>query len=208
MSAVLGVPLLAQENPVEMPALASRAQPSPASGGENGGGAPDFGNPRFVFHRVDGAFLRLDLVTGAVASCGQNRVDWTCVPGREERAALDHEIARLRRDNAVLKNTLLQHGVSLPGDMSADLLPGAIVPPALPSAAGGEGKGAGEAVPRPPQTVPPAASVSPPSAKSGERDHASRDDAELERAMVVMERVWRRLIEMMIGIQRDLQKKG
>jgi len=140
-----------------------------------------------VFHRRGGGFLRLDLVTGAVASCSQNVADWTCVPGRDERAALDREIARLQRDNAALKNALLEHGVPLP-DASA------------PSPA--------ETVPRPPQTVPPAASAPPPSAKSGEPDRASRDDAEVERIMTMMEKVWRRLVEMMMNIQRDLQKKG
>src|SRR5262249_35798852 len=136
---------------------------------------PDFDNPRFAFHRIDGGFLRLDLVTGAVASCSQNAAGWTCVPGREERAALDREMARLQRDNAALKNALLEHGVPLPSDMKADAL-------TLPSPVSGAEKsgalGHPEAVPRPPQTVPPTASAPPPSAKSGEPDHASHDDAE------------------------------
>jgi hypothetical protein len=158
-----------------------------------------------VFHRSGGGFLRLDLVTGAVASCSQNAADWTCVPGRDERAALDGEIARLQRDNAALKNALLEHGVPLPNGMNPDA-------PTLPSAADvGGSRGApvpAETIPRPPQTVPPAASAPPPSAKPGEPDHASRDDAEVERIMTMMEKVWRRLVEMMMNIQRDLQKKG
>jgi hypothetical protein len=144
-----------------------------------------------VFHRSDGGFVRLDLVTGAVAWCSQNAADWTCVPGRDERAALDREIVRLQRDNAALKNALLEHGVPLPDDMKADA-------PTVPA----------ETIPRPPQTVPPAASAPPPSAKPGEADRASRDDAEVERIMTMMEKVWRRLVEMMMNIQRDLQKKG
>jgi hypothetical protein len=193
-------PLSAQENSAETPAQAPRPQPQVAREG-----APDFSNPRFVFHRSGDGFLRLDLVTGAVASCSQNTADWTCVPGRDERAVLDHEIARLRRDNAALKNALLEHGVPLPNDMKADA-------PTLPSATGGGGsRGApvpAETIPRPPQTVPPTASAPPPPAKSGEPDHASRDDAEIERIMTVMEKVWRHLVEMMMNIQRDLQKKG
>ena len=194
MMPMLSVPLLAQENSAEMPTQAPRPQPQmqPSQ-------PPDFGNPRFVFHRIDSGFLRLDLFTGAVASCSQNAADWTCVPGREERAALDREIARLQRDNAALKNALLEHGVPLP-DAST------------PSPAGRGGSGGApvpaETVPRPPQTVPPTASAPPPSAKSGEPDRASRDDAEVERIMTVMEKVWRRLVEMMMNIQRDLQKKG
>lgn len=209
MMAMPSIAALAQENSVETATQPSRPQPPPPypplRAGEGREGAPDPGNPRFAFHRIDGGFLRLDLLTGAVASCSQNGADWTCVPGRDERAALDQEIARLRRDNAVLKNTLLEHGVPLPTDMKADV-------PTFPSAAGGGGKDSGapaaaEAVPRPPQTVPPAARTPPPSGRSGEQDHASRDDAEIERMMVVMEKVWRRLVEMMTNIQRDLQKK-
>jgi len=62
-----------------------------------------------------------------------------------------------------------------------------------------------ESVPRPPQSVPPAASAAP---KSAESDRGSRDDTELERVMNVMEKFWRRLVEMMVNIQRDIQKKG
>jgi hypothetical protein len=184
-------PLLAQENSAETPRPQPQVQQS----------QPDFNNPRFVFHPSGGGFLRLDLVTGAVASCSQNAADWTCVPGRDERAALDREIARLQRDNAALKNALLEHGVPLPNGLSAD---------APTSPAGGGSGGApvrAETIPRPPQTVPPAASA-PPSAKPGEPDHASGDDAEVERIMTMMEKVWRRLVEMMMSIQRDLQKKG
>ena len=210
--AMLRVPLLAQENSVEMPAPVPQPQPptlpSPQAGEGRVGGAPDFGSPRFVFHRIDGAFLRLDLLTGAIASCSRSAAEWTCVPGREERAALDREIARLQRDNAVLKNALLEYGVPLPSDMNADRPSAATVAPALPSEGGGERKGGGQTVPRQPQTVPPTAAVPFPPAKSGEQDRASHDDAEIEHVMVAMEKVWRRLIEIMMGIQRDLQKKG
>ena len=202
--AVIPRPLLAQENSIEIPTQSPRPQPqapppyTPPQAGES-----DFGNPRFAFHAIDGGFLRLDLVTGAVDSCRPVAANWTCVPGREERAALDREIARLQRDNAALKNALLEHGVPLPDDMKADA-------PTLSSPTSGS-RGApvpAETIPRPPQTVPPAAVAPPPSAKSGERDRASPDDAEIERIMTIMEKVWRRLVEMMMSIQRDLQKKG
>ena len=191
VTAMLNASLLAQEDTQDTAAQASppqpRAQPSQP---------PDFGDPRFAFHRTDGSFVRLDLHTGAVASCSQNATGWTCVPGREERAALDNEIARLQRDNAILKNALLERGVPLPNDMKTDPATNAITPaPAV-------------SVPRPPQTVPPLASAPPASPKPVEPDRASRDDAEMEHIMTVMERFWRRLVEMMMNIQRDMQKKG
>jgi hypothetical protein len=192
---MLGAPLRAQETPArETPAETSQPQPQVPPQ------PPEFGDPRFAFHRTDSGFVRLDLHTGAVASCSQNAAGWICVPGREERAVLDGEIARLRRDNAVLKNALLERGLPLPNDMVADAPPGMIAP--APA----------ESVPRPPQSVPSAASTPPASPesapKSAELDHASRDDAELERVMNVMEKFWRRLVEMMMSIQRDMQKKG
>jgi hypothetical protein len=144
----------------------------------------ELGDPRFAFHRIDNGFVRLDLRTGTVAFCSQQPSGWACVAAAEERAAFDGEIARLQRENAALKNAMLERGVPLPQG-------------SMPGAA------------RPPQTVPPAASAPPASPpKSAEPDQGVREDAELERAMAVMERVWRRLVEMMMNIQRDVQKKG
>jgi hypothetical protein len=158
---------------------------------------PESGNPQFRFYRVDNTFLRLDLRTGALASCRRQDAGWTCAMVPEERAALDGEIARLQRENALLKNALLERGLALP-DGTAKAGPPPIAP--APQA---------ESIPRPPQSVPPVAvapSVPPP--KSGETDQAARDDAELDRIMGIMEKVWRRLVEMMMTIQRDVQKKG
>jgi hypothetical protein len=187
----LSADLRAQQRSQETPAEASQPQPQAQSPQP-----PEFGDSRFAFHSIDNGFLRLDMRTGAVASCSQNAAGWACVPGREERAALDSEIARLQRDNAVLKNALLERGVSLPNDMKADGSPAAIAPAPV------------ESVPRPPQSVPPVASAPPASPKSAEPDRASRDEAEIERVMIVMEKFWRRLVEMMVNIQRDMQKKG
>jgi hypothetical protein len=166
--------------PSQMPDVQPQTQPQQAQ-------PPELGDPRFAFHRIDNGFLRLDLRTGAVASCRQHDAGWACVLAPEERAAFDNEIARLQRENAILKNALLERGVPLPN---------AGAPPA-------------ESVPRPPQSVPPVASAPPTSPpKSAESDRAARDDAELERIMTMMEKVWRRLVEMMVNIQRDMQKKG
>lgn len=175
-------PALAQANldqPPQAPASPpAQAQPSPP---------PDDGNRRFAFHRIDGGFVRLDLRTGEVASCTPNGADWTCVPGRDDRAALDRQIARLQRDNAVLKNALLERGVPLPDGMA----------PTPPASSGKPGSG-DEPIPRPPQTVPPTASAPAPG--------AAQDD-EFDRIMTAVEKGWRRLVEMVTSLQRDLQKK-
>lgn len=46
----------------------------------------------------------------------------------------------------------------------------------------------------------------PPAARAPDRDLKLPGDAEVDRAMSFIERVWRRLIEMMANIQRDLKK--
>ena len=82
--------------------------------------ALDTSNPRFAYHKIDDGYLRLDLRSGEVATCRQHPGGWTCTLAAEERTALENEIARLQRDNALLKNALLEHGVALPSPPSAD----------------------------------------------------------------------------------------
>jgi hypothetical protein len=160
---------------------------------------PGTGDPRFAFHRRDdGGYLRLDLGTGEVAACTQRAGDWACALVPDDRAALDSEIVRLRRENAILKNALLARGVPLPGGMAADAAPTAPPPSVIPVPP------AASRPPDPPQTVPP----TPRPPDTGASDRASREDAEIDRIMNVMEKVWRRLVDMMINIQRDIQKKS
>jgi hypothetical protein len=153
----------------------------------------DSENRRFVFHRVDGNLVRLDMCTGAVTSCSQSGAEWTCVPSRDERAALDHQIAQLQRDNAILKNALLEHGVPLPGGMA----------PPPPSSAGGWWSG-DESIPRPPQTVPPTPTPSPPA--QGSPAQGASPEGEMDRIKDAVESGWRRLVEVMTNLKRDLEK--
>jgi DNA polymerase III subunit gamma/tau len=153
-------------------------------------------NRRFAFHRVDGNLLRLDMRTGAVAACNQTGAEWTCVPGRDDRAALDRQIAQLQRDNAILKNTLLEHGVALPSGMA----------PPPPSGAGGWW-GGDESIPRPPQTVPPTATPGiPEQPAQGSPPQGASTAGEVDRAMDAVEKGWRRLVEMMMNLKRDLER--
>jgi hypothetical protein len=139
--------------------------------------ALDTSNPRFAYHKVDDGYLRLDLRSGEVATCRPNTGGWTCTLAPEERAALENEIARLQRDNARLKNALLEHGLALPS--SADT--------AAPRSEA--------APPRPPAPIPPQA------------DAGEHRQAEIDRIVSTMERWWRRVVELVATIQRDLQGK-
>jgi hypothetical protein len=145
----------------------------------------DIANPRFAYHKIDDGYLRLDLRSGEVATCHPHPGGWTCTLAAEERTALESEIARLQRDNALLKNALLEHGLPLPN-------PDATVPPV--AAAPTSPREA--APPRPPASIPP------PQADAGEHRQA-----EIDRVISTMERLWRRLVELVAAIQHDLQGK-
>jgi hypothetical protein len=153
----------------------------------------DFADKRFTYHQIDDGYLRLDLRTGEVATCRQRETGWTCMLAPEERAALETEIARLQRDNALLKNALLERGLPLPAagtDAAA---------PAVPPVA---------SAPQPADPPTASASPRPPGSIPTEPDLAQRDKAEVDRVMDVMERLWRRFVELMTTIQRDIQRKG
>ncbi len=83
------------------PALADDAMP------ENDGG-------RYSFSKVTEGFVRLDTQTGEVSLCSQRTVGWACQAAPEDRAVLENEIARLRRENAALKKDILARGLPLP----------------------------------------------------------------------------------------------
>jgi hypothetical protein len=98
-------------------------------------GAPGTGEARYSFHKVADGFLRLDLQTGEVALCSRQAVGWACLAAPEDRAVLEHEIARLRKENAMLEEELLAHDLPLP-------------PGAMP---GRSGHGGEALTPRPPR---------------------------------------------------------
>jgi hypothetical protein len=167
--------------------------------------ALDLADARFTYHRIDDGYLRLDLRSGEVATCRQREAGWTCTLAPEERAALENEIARLQRDNALLKNALLERGLPLPTPAPTSPVQPPVAqapqsnPPAIPPVASA-----------PPQTNPPdaAAPQSPSAPTPAEPNLRPRDSAEVDRVMDVMERLWRRLVELVSTIQRDIQRRG
>jgi hypothetical protein len=134
---------------------------------------------RFTFNRVDDGFLRLDKQTGEVAYCSPHALGWGCQAVPEDRAALDREIARLKDEVATLKAQLaLMRAPSPPPRPPADLAP-----------------------------APPPQAKAPPSAAGRDQDTAKlRDD--LERARLAFENAWRKLVDMIVTLQRDLARKG
>ena len=153
-------------------------------------------------------YLRLDLRTGEVATCRQREAGWTCMLAAEERAALETEIARLQRDNALLKSALLERGLPLPAPGTG--APGAAAPLELAPPPAAQAPTSPPVASAPSPSDPPTASAPPrsPAPIPAEPDLAQRDKAEVDRVMDMMERLWRRLVELVTTIQRDIQRKG
>lgn len=86
----------------------------PAWADEPPADTPDTAGGRYTLNKVTDGFVRLDTKTGEVALCSQRAVGWACQAAPEDRAAFESEIARLRGENAALKQSLLSHGLPLP----------------------------------------------------------------------------------------------
>ena len=166
---VLTLLMLAGSAIVGLPYAAAQSEPSPPQSTP----APGADDSRYSFHRIGEGFLRLDSQTGQVAQCGWGTSGWSCKLVPDERAALESEIARLQRENAALKKSLLSRGIELPAGVVAE-------------------------APVPPANVPD------PSAKT---EPKMPSDAELDRAFAFMKKVWRRLVDMMNDMQRDVEKE-
>jgi hypothetical protein len=165
----------------------------------------DLADKRFTYHQIDDGYLRLDLRTGEVATCRQREAGWTAA---EERAALETEIARLQRDNALLKSALLERGLPLPAPGTG--APGAAAPLELAPPPAAQAPTSPPVASAPSPSDPPTSSAPPrsPAPIPAEPDLAQRDKAEVDRVMDMMERLWRRLVELVTTIQRDIQRKG
>jgi hypothetical protein len=76
---------------------------------------PDSENGRYSFSPVADGVLRLDTRTGQVSQCSRSDTGWACKVVRDERSALETEIARLQGENATLKKELLARELPVPG---------------------------------------------------------------------------------------------
>lgn len=78
---------------------------------------------RYTMQPIEDGFLRLDTRTGAVSVCAGEGKDWSCTPASDERSELEEENARLRADNAVLREQVEELGakprVTTPEDVDA-----------------------------------------------------------------------------------------
>jgi hypothetical protein len=127
---------------------------------------PDTGGGRYTLDKVADGFVRLDTQTGEVALCSQRAVGWACQAAPQDRAAFESEIARLRGENAALKQALLSRGLPLPSGV-------------MPEA-------------------------------SHDHDITIRlpDDADIDRAVAYVGRLWNRFVDAVSRAQKQMLNKS
>jgi hypothetical protein len=138
---------------------------------------------RFSFNRVENGFLRLDNSTGEVAYCGQTAA-WTCQVVPIDGAS---NVENAKKDHSVL-NGLRTEIARLQEDIAAL-------------------KKEVAALKEPPPPRPPA-DVAPPSDKAPDITIKLPSQEEMARAREFIESTWRRLVEMVVTMQKDLMRKS
>jgi hypothetical protein len=127
---------------------------------------PDTKAGRYTLNKVADGFVRLDTQTGEVALCTQRAVGWACQAAPEDRAAFEGEIARLRSENAALKQALLSRGLPLPSGVTPE--------------------------------------------RSHNNDITIRlpDDADIDRAVAYVSRLWNRFVDAVSRAQKQMMNKS
>ena len=152
---------------------------SPARAQDVGATPPDSRDGRYSLYRVNDTLVRLDSRTGQVSVCSQGASGWSCQAVPDDRVALESEISRMQSENAALKKELLARNLPLPDGER---------PPPVAQAQ--------PMTPNPPDKAP---NVTP--------ETRLPSEAEFERAMAFLTKAWRRMVEMMADLQRDIDRR-
>ena len=142
---------------------------------------------RFSFSRVENGFLRLDNDSGQVAYCSTQTAGWTCQSVMENRAASETEIARVQKQVASLKE-LETEIVGLKREVASLKKEIAALKESPP--------------PRPP------ADLAPRPDKGADVIVKLPSHEDLVKARDFIEETWRRLVEMIATMQKDVMRKG
>ncbi len=142
---------------------------------------------RYSFNRVEDGFLRLDNASGEVAYCSARPAGWACEAVAIDRSALETETASVQRQVAVL--TKLDSEIARLHDEVASL------------------KREIAALKEPPPPRPPA-DLSAPLEKGSNSSANLPTQQDIARAREYLEETWRRLVEMIVTLQKDIMRKG
>ena len=164
----------------------------PGSSRAHAQSVPDTDNGRFTLSPVPDGFLRLDTRTGAVSTCS-NKNGWVCRLVPDERAALDSEIGRLQTDNRRLKDELAQRDAA-----NAKAQDKAAVP---------QDKAVPKDDPKTSAQAAPDIKASPDGKPSSGGKIELQLPPEHEKILALLDRVWDRLIEMAVRLQKRLSEK-
>jgi len=148
--------------------------------------APPASSSRYSFNRVDNGFLRLNNESGEVAYCNPRAVGWACPAATVDRAALETEIASLQKQIALRKK--LDTEVGQLQDELASLKKEIADLKRLPPS-------------RPPGDLTP-------SPEGGDVSVKLPIHQDIARARDYLGDTWRRLVEMIIALQKDIMRKG
>ena len=160
-----------------LPVIAAAALAFCLAGGQARAGAmPDTENGRYALSPLVDGVLRLDTRTGAVSTCNNSGAGWACYAVPDERAALDAEIGRLQADNEKMKAQLAEREPTVSGKVEEPLAKSDSLKKPEPKVAEGERK---IEIPLP-------------------------SDRDMDRMMSLLERAWRRLIDMANRVQKDV----
>ncbi len=139
---------------------------------------PDSDNGRYSMTPIPEGVLRLDTRTGTMSTCTRNGAGWACYAVPDERAAFDAEIGRLQAEVEKLKEQLAA-GPTVSGKIDEALPKSDPLKKAEPKVAEGDRK---IEIPLP-------------------------SDQDVDRVMSLLEKAWRRLIEIANRVQRDVSGK-
>jgi hypothetical protein len=142
---------------------------------------------RYSFNRVDDGLLRLDNESGEVAYCSARAAGWACEVVAIDRSASEAETAGAQNQVALLSK--LDAAIAQLHDEVASLRKEIADLKAPPP-------------PRPP------ADLTTPADKGSDISVKLPTQQDVARAKDYLEGAWRRLVEMIIGLQKDIMRKG
>jgi len=172
----------------ELPQVQDQAQPTPQQTQSQTQESPRLppSSGRYTFNRVDDGLIRLDNQSGEVAYCRARSAGWACEQVAIDRSASEKENASAEKQVALLEKlgaeiTRLHDEMASLKKEIADLKE----PPP----------------PRPPADL----STSP---KTDDIPVKLPTQQDIARAKDYLEGAWRRLVEMIVGLQKDIMRKG
>jgi len=183
-------PPQAQDKVQVTPQIPSQAQEGPRPQAQESARPTTSG--RFSFNPVDGGLLRLDNESGEVAYCSARAAGWVCEVVPIDRSTAETETLGVQKQVALLEkmDAAIAHLTDEVAALKREIADVSDPPP-----------------PPPPPPQPPA-DLTPPSDKDSETSVKLPTQQDIARAKDYLENAWRRLVEMIVNVQKDIMRRG